>query len=66
MRPTSRWWWDLTTEDFSRLAWGPLVAILPVAAVEQHGPHLPVRVDAAINWRLYFSRRSSAYERFFC
>ena len=26
-----------------------IVAVLPVAAVEQHGPHLPVRVDAAIN-----------------
>jgi creatinine amidohydrolase len=26
-----------------------LVAVLPVAATEQHGPHLPVRVDAAIN-----------------
>ncbi len=25
------------------------VALLPVAATEQHGPHLPVRVDAAIN-----------------
>lgn len=25
------------------------VAIQPVGAVEQHGPHLPVRVDAAIN-----------------
>jgi creatinine amidohydrolase len=25
------------------------VAILPVAAVEQHGPHLPVSVDATIN-----------------
>lgn len=25
------------------------VAILPVAAVEQHGPHLPVYVDACIN-----------------
>ena len=46
---TSRWWWDLTTEEFSGLDWSGLVAILPVAAVEQHGPHLPVRVDAAIN-----------------
>lgn len=45
----SRWWWDLTTAEFARLDWGRLVAILPVAAVEQHGPHLPVRVDAAIN-----------------
>ena len=26
-----------------------IVAVLPVGAVEQHGPHLPVRVDAAIN-----------------
>ena len=26
-----------------------VVAVLPVGAVEQHGPHLPVRVDAAIN-----------------
>jgi creatinine amidohydrolase len=29
--------------------WESIVAVLPVAAVEQHGPHLPVRVDAAIN-----------------
>ena len=26
-----------------------MVAVLPVGAVEQHGPHLPVSVDAAIN-----------------
>ena len=26
-----------------------IVTVLPVAAVEQHGPHLPVGVDAAIN-----------------
>jgi creatinine amidohydrolase len=45
----SHWWWDLTTRDFSGLDPERVVAILPVAAVEQHGPHLPVRVDAAIN-----------------
>jgi creatinine amidohydrolase len=45
----SHWWWDLTTEDFAGLDPERVVAILPVAAVEQHGPHLPVRVDAAIN-----------------
>ncbi len=45
----SRWWWDLSTREFAALDWGALVAILPVAAVEQHGPHLPVRVDAAIS-----------------
>jgi len=45
----SHWWWDLTTADFAALDPERTVAILPVGAVEQHGPHLPVRVDAAIN-----------------
>ena len=47
--PSSHWWWDLSTREFSELDMSAFVAILPVAAVEQHGPHLPVRVDAAIN-----------------
>jgi len=47
--PSSRWWWDLSTREFSELDMEKIVAILPVGAVEQHGPHLPVRVDAAIN-----------------
>ncbi|HTB66041.1 MAG TPA: creatininase family protein [Steroidobacteraceae bacterium] len=46
---SARDWWDLTTEEFSRLDAERTVALLPVCAVEQHGPHLPVRVDAAIN-----------------
>ena len=46
---TSRYWWDLTTDDFAALDPARTVALLPVCAVEQHGPHLPVRVDAAIN-----------------
>ncbi len=45
----SRSWWDLSTRDFAGLDMSKVVAVLPVAAVEQHGPHLPVRVDAAIN-----------------
>jgi creatinine amidohydrolase len=45
----SRWWWDLTTRDFATLDMSRIVAVQPVGAVEQHGPHLPVRVDAAIN-----------------
>jgi len=45
----SRHWWDLTTAEFAALDAGRTVALLPVCAVEQHGPHLPVRVDAAIN-----------------
>ncbi|WP_407178638.1 creatininase family protein [Bradyrhizobium sp. STM 3562] len=49
MFPKSRWRWDLTTRDFAELDSERMVAILPVGAIEQHGPHLPVRVDAAIN-----------------
>lgn len=45
----SHWWWDLSTKDFAELDVERVVAVLPVGAVEQHGPHLPVRVDAAIN-----------------
>lgn len=46
--------WDaLSTSDFKALAAGPdadrTVAVLPIAATEQHGPHLPVAVDAIIN-----------------
>jgi len=45
----SHWWWDHTTKDFSDMDMEKVVAVFPVGAVEQHGPHLPVRVDAAIN-----------------
>jgi creatinine amidohydrolase len=43
-----RWWLDMTTEDFRGLDPARTVALLPVAAVEQHGPHLPVAVDATL------------------
>lgn len=49
MKLRSRWWWDLTTAEFAAIDMNRVVALQPVAAVEQHGPHLPVRVDAAIN-----------------
>jgi hypothetical protein len=45
-----RLWQDMTTEDFENFEdIENLVAILPVAAIEQHGPHLPVCTDACIN-----------------
>jgi creatinine amidohydrolase len=37
-------WLSLTTEEFSRAS----IAVLPVAAIEQHGPHLPVGTDTYI------------------
>jgi creatinine amidohydrolase len=43
-----RSWLELTTEDFKARDMGRVIALLPVAAVEQHGPHLPVGVDAFI------------------
>lgn len=46
---SARYWWDLTTEEFAGLDAERTVVLLPVSAVEQHGPHLPLRVDAAIN-----------------
>lgn len=41
-------WSDLTSTDFRTRHMGRAIAVLPVAAVEQHGPHLPVGVDALI------------------
>jgi creatinine amidohydrolase len=38
----------MTTTEFAALP-ADTVAVLPVAAVEQHGPHLPVYVDACLN-----------------
>ena len=46
MFPPSRFWADLATTDFARLDAERTVAVLPVAATEQHGPHLPLSVDA--------------------
>jgi len=48
----SRYWADWSTRDFARLQTnGTLsrtIAVLPVAATEQHGPHLPLKVDSAL------------------
>ncbi len=45
MTNPSRFWADLVTTDFERLDVEQAVAVLPVAATEQHGPHLPLSVD---------------------
>ena len=43
-----RHWQDMTTDEFGRLDAGRVIAILPVGAIEQHGPHLPLCTDACI------------------
>ncbi len=52
MQLPSRYWADLTTRHFTQLAASAVieqaVAVLPVAAIEQHGPHLPVSVDTTL------------------
>jgi creatinine amidohydrolase len=42
-------WQELATTDFARVDPQRTIALLPVAAIEQHGPHLPLATDAAIN-----------------
>ena len=45
MSTPARFWADLATTDFERLDRTRAIAVLPVAATEQHGPHLPLSVD---------------------
>lgn len=40
-----RFWAALKTTDFAKLDAARAIAVLPVAAIEQHGPHLPLSVD---------------------
>jgi creatinine amidohydrolase len=42
------YWGSLTTEDFQGLDPERTIAVLPIAAIEQHGPHLPVSTDTDI------------------
>ncbi|MEJ7686549.1 MAG: creatininase family protein [Variovorax sp.] len=44
----SRFWSQLTTRDFASLDPAATVAVLPLGATEQHGPHLPLGVDSTL------------------
>ena len=52
MKLPSHFWSNLTSRQFAQLAASSdiaqVVAVLPVAATEQHGPHLPVSVDTTL------------------
>ena len=48
MARTRIWWGDFPTTAFSDIDPDETIAVLPIAAVEQHGPHLPVSTDTSI------------------
>jgi creatinine amidohydrolase len=41
-------WMEMTWQDLADAETGRWIAVLPLAAVEQHGPHLPLGVDSFI------------------
>lgn len=41
-----RFWADYSSRDFTALDRGRIIAVLPIGAIEQHGPHLPMSVDS--------------------
>ena len=45
MKVFTRYWADCVSTDFSELDPLRTVAVLPLGATEQHGPHLPLSVD---------------------
>ncbi len=42
------WWGDYRTTEFASIDPEATIAVIPLAAIEQHGPHLPVSTDATI------------------
>ena len=45
MSTASRRWADLTTAEVGRVITASSLAVVPVGAVEPHGPHLPMSTD---------------------
>lgn len=53
-------WQELTTEEMRDAVRPSTVALLPVAAIEQHGPHLPLATDTVINDGIVAAARAAA------
>jgi creatinine amidohydrolase len=48
MSKPSRFWADYTSADIAAMNKDAMVVVLPIAAIEQHGPHLPLSVDTTL------------------
>jgi creatinine amidohydrolase len=46
--PRKLWWGEFTTADFKTINPEQVIALVPLAAIEQHGPHLPLSTDTVI------------------
>lgn len=55
-------WADLRAPDFAEIDPMQTIAVLPTAAIEQHGPHLPVGTDTLIGLGMLAELRRQAPE----
>lgn len=46
--PTSRHWADLSGPALTAALTERSIAVVPIGAIEHHGPHLPLRTDALV------------------
>lgn len=46
--PDTKFWAEMTWTDFAEADMARVIAVLPLAATEQHGPHLPLGTDTFI------------------
>ncbi len=53
-------WSALTGPELATVAARDPVALLPVAAIEQHGPHLPLATDVTIGEGIVHGGRATA------
>ncbi len=56
-------WARLKAHELRALAASDTIVILPVAAIEQHGPHLPVMTDTRIGHEVACRAARKAYDR---
>lgn len=56
-------WARLKAQELRALAAADAVVILPVASIEQHGPHLPVMTDTRLGQEVAHRAARLAYER---